>query len=162
MANTKNGVVISVSKLETITSKQSGRQFSKRSVYVDCTPHDPYTLERSEHENKIVFEFIDNNTSMLDGVNPNDVVRITFDLQGVTYKTQDGQTKFSTNVRPYKLEILRKADGTQSTQTQQVASTPQPQAVAQPTPPPAQQAAPQTPPPAPVIGQQENESNLPF
>lgn len=155
MANTKNGVVISVSKLETITSKQSGRQFSKRSVYVDCTPHDPYTLERSEHENKIVFEFIDNNTSMLDGVNPNDVVRITFDLQGVTYKTQDGQTKFSTNVRPYKLEILRKVDGVQP--TQQI-TQPQPT----PQPAPAQQAAPQTPPPAPIIGQQENESNLPF
>lgn len=117
MANQKAGVVIAVGQPQTITAS-SGKLYAKRSLYVDCTPHDPITGMRSDFENKIMFEFIGDKVSLLGNVQPGQVVIITFDIQGSEVKGKDGKVKCFTHVRPYKLEVR---------QVQQPISQPQPQ-----------------------------------
>ena len=67
MANTKSGVVLAVGQPQQIQSKE-GKVFSKRSLYVDCTTFDPYTGQRSQYENKILFDFMESKTSLLDNI----------------------------------------------------------------------------------------------
>lgn len=102
-ANTKSGVVLAVGQPEQLTSK-SGKTFMKRSLYLDCTPHDGITGERSQYENKILFEFMENKTSLLDNIKVGQVVTISFDLQGYEYTDQNGQTKYFIHVRPFGIE----------------------------------------------------------
>lgn len=137
MANQKAGVVIAVGQPQTITTS-NGKQYAKRSLYVDCTPHDPITGMRSDFENKIMFEFIGDKVSLLGNVQPGQVVIVTFDIQGSEVKGQDGNMKYFTHVRPYKLEIR---------QVQQPAPqpAPQPTGYAQPAAQQPQYAPPQFP-----------------
>lgn len=155
MANQKAGVVIAIEQPHTITAS-SGKQYAKRGLYVDCTPYSPLTGERSEFENKIMFDFIGDKVSLLDNVQPGQVVIVTFDIQGSEVKGQDGKVKYFTHVRPYKLEVR---------QVQQ----PTPQPMQQPQPQPAapqggyaQQPAPQyQPQQAQQLPPQAN-SDMPF
>lgn len=137
MANQKAGVVIAVGQPQTITTS-NGKQYAKRSLYVDCTPHDSITGVRSDFENKIMFEFIGDKVSLLGNVQPGQVVIVTFDIQGSEVKGQDGNMKYFTHVRPYKLEIR---------QVQQPAPqpAPQPTGYAQPAAQQPQYAPPQFP-----------------
>lgn len=103
-ANTKSGVVLAVGQPEQLTSK-SGKTFMKRSLYLDCTPHDGITGERSQYENKILFEFMENKTSLLDNIKVGQVITVSFDLQGYEYTDQNGQTKYFIHVRPFGIEV---------------------------------------------------------
>ena len=104
MANTKSGVVLAVGQPQQIQSKE-GKVFSKRSLYVDCTTFDPYTGQRSQYENKILFDFMESTTSLLDNIQVGQVVTVYFDLQGTEVTEQDGRKKFYTHVRPYKIDV---------------------------------------------------------
>lgn len=104
MANTKSGVVLAVGQPQQIQSKE-GKVFSKRSLYVDCTTFDPYTGQRSQYENKILFDFMESKTSLLDNIQVGQVVTVYFDLQGTELTEQDGRKKFYTHVRPYKIDV---------------------------------------------------------
>lgn len=104
MANTKSGVVLAVGQPQQIQSKE-GKVFSKRSLYVDCTTFDPYTGQRSQYENKILFDFMESKTSLLDNIQVGQVVTVYFDLQGTEVTEQDGRKKFYTHVRPYKIDV---------------------------------------------------------
>lgn len=136
-ANSKSGIVLAVGQPQTITAS-SGKQYTKRALYIDATPHDYLTGERSQYENKIMFEFIGDRVSLLDNVQPWQVVIVTFDIQGSEVKGQDGNMKYFTHVRPYKLEIR---------QVQQPAPqpAPQPTGYAQPAAQQPQYAPPQFP-----------------
>lgn len=104
MANSKSGVVLAVGQPQQLESK--GRKvFTKRSLYVDCTTFDPYTGQRSQYENKILFDFLDGKTSILDNIQVGQVVTVYFDLQGTEVTEQDGRKKFYTHVRPYKVDV---------------------------------------------------------
>lgn len=138
MANTKSGVVLAVGQPQQLTSK-GGKTFTKRSLYVDCTPHDGITGERSQYENKILFDFMESKTSLLDSIQVGQIVTVSFDLQGSEIMEQDGQVKYFTHVRPFKVEVR------QAKQSQ----------VPQQSPP--QQAVPQQ---APYLPQQDND--MPF
>ena len=132
-ANTKTGVVLAVGQPQQIQSK-SGKTYTKRSLFVDATTFDPYTGQRSQFENKLLFEFMEKRASALDNVHVGDVVTVSFDIQGSEYKDQTGQTRYSINVRPYDVEVRPKP--------QQYASQPQPQQYTpQPQPMPDQPAS---------------------
>lgn len=104
MANTKSGVVLAVGQPQQLKSK-GGKIFTKRSLYVDCTTFDPYTGQRSQYENKILFDFMESKISLLDNIQVGQVVTISFDLQGSELTEQDGQVKYFTHVRPFKIEV---------------------------------------------------------
>lgn len=104
MANSKSGVVLAVGQPQQLQSK--GRKvFTKRSLYVDCTTFDPYTGQRSQYENKILFDFIDSKVSLIDNIQVGQVVTVYFDLQGTELTEQDGRKRFFTHVRPYKVDV---------------------------------------------------------
>ena len=104
MVNTKSGVVLAVGQPQQLTSK-GGKTFTKRSLYVDCTTFDPYTGQRSQYENKILFDFIGEKMSLLDNIIAGQVVTISFDLQGSELREQDGRVKYFVHVRPFKVEV---------------------------------------------------------
>ena len=104
MANTKSGVVLAVGQPQQLKSKE-GKVFNKRSLYVDCTTFDPYTGQRSQYENKILFDFMESKTSLLDNIQVGQVVTVYFDLQGTELTEQDGRKKFYTHVHPYKIDV---------------------------------------------------------
>ena len=119
--NTKSGVVLAVGQPQQISSK-SGKTFTKRTLYLDCTPHDGITGERSQYENKLLFEFMESKTALLDNIKPGQVVTVSFDLQGTEITDQTGQTKNYIHVRPFGIEV------------RQVQQAPQPQPTSQPQP----------------------------
>lgn len=115
MANSKSGVVLAVGQPQQLESK--GRKvFTKRSLYVDCTTFDPYTGQRSQYENKILFDFLDGKTSILDNIQVGQVVTVYFDLQGTEVTEQDGRKKFYTHVRPYKVDVRQVQSSNQQPQ----------------------------------------------
>lgn len=116
-ANTKSGIVLEVGQPQQITSK-SGKTFTKRALYLDCTPHDYLTGERSQYDNKILFEFMESKASLLDNIRPGQVVTVSFDLQGTEFTGQDGQVRRFVHVRPFGIEV-RPAQGQQSASQQQ-------------------------------------------
>lgn len=117
MANSKSGVVLAVGQPQQLKSKE-GKVFTKRSLYVDCTTFNPYTGQRSQYENKILFDFIDNKVSILDNIQAGQVVTVYFDLQGVELTEQDGRKRFFTHVRPYKVDIRQVQPSNQQPQQQ--------------------------------------------
>ena len=117
--NTKSGVVLAVGQPQQITSK-SGKTYTKRTLYLDCTTFDPYTGQRSQYENKLLFEFMESKTALLDNIKPGQVVTVSFDLQGTEITDQTGQTKNYIHVRPFGIEV------------RQVQQAPQPQPASQP------------------------------
>ena len=104
MANTKSGVVLAVGQPQQLKSKE-GKVFNKRSLYVDCTTFDPYTGQRSQYENKILFDFMESKMSLLDNIQVGQVVTVSFELQGGELKEQDGRVKYFVHVRPYKIDV---------------------------------------------------------
>lgn len=127
MANTKSGVVLAVGQPQQLKSKE-GKVFTKRSLYVDCTTFDIYTGQRSQYENKILFDFMESKMSLLDNIQVGQVVTVYFDLQGIELKEQDGRVKYFVHVRPYKIDVR------QVQQPNNQPQPPQPQ-YQQPTPP---------------------------
>lgn len=104
MANTKSGVVLAVGQPQQLKSKE-GKVFNKRSLYVDCTTFDPYTGQRSQYENKILFDFMESKMSLLDNIQVGQVITVSFDLQGSELTGQDGQVKYFVHIRPYKIDV---------------------------------------------------------
>ena len=102
--NTKSGVVLAVGQPQQLTSK-GGKTFTKRSLYVDCTTFDPYTGQRSQYENKIMFDFMEGKTSLLDNIQVGQVVTVSFDLQGSELTEQGGRVKYFVHVRPFTVEV---------------------------------------------------------
>lgn len=117
MANTKSGVVLAVGQPQQLKSK-GGNTFTKRSLYVDCTTFDPYTGQRSQYENKILFDFMESKTSLLDNIQVGQIVTISFDLQGSEITEQDGRKKYFTHVRPYKIDVRQVQPSNQQPQQQ--------------------------------------------
>ena len=117
MANSKSGVVIAVGQPQQLESKGK-KVFTKRSLYVDCTAFDPYTGQRSQYENKILFDFIDSKVSLIDNIQVGQVVTVYFDLQGTELTQQDGRKRFFTHVRPYKVDVRQVQQSNQQPQQQ--------------------------------------------
>ena len=159
MANQISGRVIAVSKLQTVVSADPSKApLKKREIYIDCTRYDSYTGERSQYENKPLLEFagdkvLDKVSPVLDTLQKDDIVTISFELVGRQYKGKDNKTKFSTGIRCYDIALTRKAGvGQQYFDNHQVAA---------PAPAPAPEPAPMATAPFPQDGQDGN-GGLPF
>lgn len=132
MANQVNGRLIAVSQLQTIASADPQKApMQKREIFIDCTRFDPYTGQRSEYENKLVLEFVGKSlekvSPVLDTLQKDDVVSVSFELQGRAYiEKGTNKQKYMTGVRCYDIQLLRKANG------QAVAQQPTPQPAPQP------------------------------
>ena len=105
MANQITGKVIAVAQVETITSQETGKQYQKRKLLIDCTRHDPYTGERG-YENTPMLEFggkgLEQLNQLVDaGLKKGELVTIDFVVEGRNYKDQSGKTQNFTGVRPY-------------------------------------------------------------
>lgn len=146
MANQVIGRVFQIGNTELIKSKDGSKTYYKRELVLDATRFDGMTGERG-FDNFPTFEFSGDKCAELDQFKVGEIVTISFDLQGTKYE-KDGQTKFFTRVRGYKVERR---------QMQQ----PQPQPAA-PQGGYAQQPAPQyQPPQAQQLPPQAN-SDMPF
>lgn len=155
------GRVIALSDVkEVASSDKSKAPIKKRELYMDCTRYDPYG-NRSEFENKPLLEFGGEKVlAKLEQLNPqkDDIVVVYFDIQGTPYKDkQTGKTRVFTSIRPYDIEIRRRADGTVPQQAQQAAQSQVQQPAVQTAIPPQSQ----TPTPFPPEGREQSE-DLPF
>lgn len=149
--NTKSGVVLAVGQPQQIVSKRSGKTYTKRTLYLDCTPYNGITGERSQYENKLLFEFMESKTALLDNIKPGQVVTVSFDLQGSEITEQDGQVKHFIHVRPFGIEVRQM-------QQPQAPQQPTPQGGYAPQPAPQYQPQPQ----AQQFPPLQADSDMPF
>lgn len=109
MANQIIGKIIAIGNIETIASKDPSKQpLQKRQLYIDCTRYDAVTGERG-YENTPVLEFGGKSIEKLNalveqGLKKDDVVVISFDIQGTKYE-KDGKKQVFTRVRPYDIAL---------------------------------------------------------
>lgn len=104
----------------------SGSEFKKRELVLDASRFDPLTGEKM-FDNFPCFEFVQDKVALLDDLKPLQIVTVSFDLQGREY-TKDGQTKYITTVRGYKIEARPVA---QQAEAQAQAPQPAPQGYTQ-------------------------------
>lgn len=133
MANQITGKVIAVAQIETITSQETGKQYQKRKLLIDCTRYDPYTGERG-YENTPMLEFggkgLEQLNQLVDaGLKKGELVTIDFVVEGRNYKDQSGKTQNFTGVRPYAIvkRVLTQQQAAPQPQAAQAAPAPQPQ-----------------------------------
>lgn len=140
MANQITGRVLNIGNPVQIPSKSGGNPLVKREFLLDATPYDPYTGERSQYDNILPLELIGDKCAELDHVNINDVVTVSFALQGREWTTQEGQLRRMVSVRCYKVELRQ--GGQRSQSAPEYASAVPPQSFASPWQQPAPQPAP--------------------
>ena len=109
MANTLTGKIIAISGQQSVKGKE--KDVIKRQLFLDCTRFDPYTGERG-FENTPLLEFSHKGLEKLEalmnqGLKKDDVVTISFDIQGVKYQDKDGKTQVFTSIRPYNIELVK-------------------------------------------------------
>lgn len=154
MANQITGRIAEICQTVQIESKNGGSPFVKREFLLDATTYDPYTGERSEYENIVPLEFFGDKCVELDRFKIDDVVTVSFFLQGRSWTNQDGELKRMVSIRCHKIEA--RGGVPQSTSSQSVQ-----QPVQQPQPTPSyQNQAPGFPPPVDANGNPKDD--LPF
>lgn len=128
MANQIIGKIHVIEPTQTIVSKKdTTKSIQKRTIVLCVTRFDSVTGEKIGFENFPAFEFIGDKCALLDQFTPGQVVAISFDLQGSRITGDNGQDRWFTSVRGYKIELYQR----QPQQVQQVQQTQQEQ---QPTP----------------------------
>lgn len=107
MANTMTGRIHLISPTQTITSKKdSTKNFTKRTITLDCTKTDPTTGEKG-YPNFPTFEFSGDKCLILDNFKIGQQVTITFSLQGTKFIDAHGDEKYFTSVRAYQIENMQ-------------------------------------------------------
>lgn len=107
--NQITGRVIAVSERVEIPSRDATRQLmAKRQLFIDCTRYDPYTGERG-YENTPLLDFTGKSLEKLEGMvasglKKDDVVTVTFDVQGNKWTNKEGKMQVITSIRPYDIE----------------------------------------------------------
>ena len=110
--NQITGKLIAISDRQTIASKDASKQpLVKRQLFMDCTRYDPYTGERG-YENTPLLEFSNKGLETLEalmqqGLKKDDIITVTFDVQGIKYTDKDNKTQVFTSIRPYKIEKVQ-------------------------------------------------------
>lgn len=102
MANQVIGKIFQIGNTEPIKSKDGSKTYYKRELILDATRFDGITGERG-FDNFPTFEFSGDKCSELDQFKVGEIVTVYFDLQGTKYE-KEGQTKFFTRIRGYKVE----------------------------------------------------------
>lgn len=102
MANQIIGKVFQIGDTKEIKSKDGSKTYYRRELVLDATRFDGLTGQRG-YDNFPSIEFNGDNCHLLDQLKMGDVVTVSFDLQGTKYE-KDGQTRFFTSIRGYKVE----------------------------------------------------------
>lgn len=102
MANQIIGRVFQIGDTKEIKSKDGSKTYYRRELVLDATRFDGLTGQRG-YDNFPSIEFNGDNCHLLDQLKMGDVVTVSFDLQGTKYE-KDGQTRFFTSIRGYKVE----------------------------------------------------------
>lgn len=133
------GRFIAVDNEQTIQStKEQGKTFKRRQLYMDCSRYDGLTGERLD-ENYPLLEFGGKALEQLNqlvgtGVKKGDLVCVSFVVDGVPYD-KDGRKQVMTKVRPIGVARWQRQQQPQQAQAQQQnaqASSPAPAPVQQP------------------------------
>ena len=123
MANTMTGRVLKIGEVEEIPSKSGGEPFKKRTVVLNCTHSDFGRV----FENYPSFEFTGKHLDDPTVFKVDDIVTISFALQGTKFQKENQPEKYFNTISGYKIEKYQRS-GTQQRQ----AAPPQAQTPAQP------------------------------
>lgn len=130
MANTITGRIYKITPTESIATKK-GTTFTKRQLVIDATRYDQYTGEK-KFDNFPAFEVGGEELcKQLDGYHNNELVTVSFDLNGREFVDENNVTKYFTSVRAYKVERVQRVQYEQADRqdsAQQTAATQQPTA----------------------------------
>ena len=125
MANTMTGRVLSIGNVEEIPSKNGGESFKKRTVVLNCTHSDFGKV----YENYPSFDFTGKHLDDPKDFKVDDIVIISFALQGVRYqKAPNEPVKYFNTISGYKMELYQRNGAQQQKQApvpQQVTNQPQ-------------------------------------
>lgn len=105
------GRVLSIGEIETIPSKNGGEPFKKRTVVLNCTHSDFGNV----FENFPSFEFTGKHLDDPLAFKVDDIVTISFALQGVAVRKDNLPPKYFNTIAGYKIEAYVR--NTQSVQT---------------------------------------------
>lgn len=119
MANSVRGRIVEIGKLERIQTK-GGTTFEKLECVLDASRYDAITGEKG-YDNFVVLEFSQNKIEQIQKFKIGDAVEISFELTGNRYQNQQGETKYMTRARAYKVEPIGKKTENKVEQAPQVA-----------------------------------------
>ena len=122
MANQIIGRVFQIGDTNEIKSKDGSKTYYKRELVLDATRFDGLTGQRG-FDNYPSIEFSGDNCQLLNQIKHGDIVTVSFDLQGTKYE-KDGQTRFFTSVRGYKVELKQSIQPIQPQQQYQPPAQP--------------------------------------
>ena len=102
MANQIIGRVFYIGDTNSIKSKDGSKTYYKRELVLDATRFDGLKGQHGYDDLRSI-ECNGDRCNLLDQLKMGDVVTVSFDLQGTKYE-KDGQTRFFTSIRGYKVE----------------------------------------------------------
>lgn len=123
MANSVEGRVHEIGKIETVTTKV-GTTFEKQELVLDTSRYDTMSGVKG-YDNFVVLEFNKENVKKLVGLNKGDIVKVSFELTGYQYTNQQNEVKYITRARGYNLEVKPTQESRQ--QVEQAPQVAQPQ-----------------------------------
>lgn len=103
MSNTITGRVYRITPTVEIKSKDGQTSFKKRDLTLDATRYDSITGEKM-FDNFPTIEFGGDKCALLDNLSRGEIVTVSFDLSGSSYKDAQGTEKWFTRIRGYKVE----------------------------------------------------------
>jgi len=103
MSNTITGRVYRITPTVEIKSKDGQASFKKRELTLDATRYDSITGEKM-FDNFPTIEFGGDKCALLDNLSRGEIVTVSFDLSGSSYKDAQGTEKWFTRIRGYKVE----------------------------------------------------------
>jgi hypothetical protein len=116
MANTLTGRVLKIEPTQEFQTKDGTTTFKKREIVLDCSLFDRYTGEKNV--NTPLLEFVGSKCDLIDNFRPGDLVDVSFDVQGSSYRSADGKEHIFTRIRPY--AIVRRETKKDQSQQQQI------------------------------------------
>jgi hypothetical protein len=147
------GIIKQIGQTQSVPTK-SGQPFIKRKLVLDAAQYDRYTGQKL-FDNFPSFEFTGERVKLLDGLQPGQLVNVSFDIYG---KYSESNNDYFNSVVGYKIEpvVRHQPAQPQQSQPQQPAATPQPQVYYQHPQQPQQPSQPAWTPP------QVGDDGLPF
>ena len=106
------GRVLKIGKIEEIPSKNGGEPFKKRTVVLNCTHSDFGRV----FENYPSFEFTGKHLDDPLNFKVDDIVTISFVIQGTRFQKENQPEKYFNTISGYKIEAYQRGGGQQRQQ----------------------------------------------
>lgn len=117
------GRVLKIGEVEVIPSKNGGEPFKKRTVVLNCTRSDFGRV----FENYPSFEFTGKHLDDPTNFKVDDIVTISFALQGTKFQKENQPEKYFNTISGYKIEAYQRGGTQQRQPAAQTQVPPQPQ-----------------------------------